>query len=79
MLTTVPGVTQVEVQGGAVEEYHVVADPAKLAAYGLTLDDVAAALSRRPTSSPPSGGWRTATSWTLVVADTQFKRADIGR
>ena len=37
------GVARVEVQGGAQEEYRVTVDPARLAAYGLTLDDVAKA------------------------------------
>jgi CzcA family heavy metal efflux pump len=44
-LTTVPGVARVEVQGGAVEEFQVVSDPAKLATYGLSVADVATALS----------------------------------
>lgn len=44
-LTTVPGVSKVGVDGGATEEYHVVVEPAKLQSLGLTVTDVASALS----------------------------------
>jgi CzcA family heavy metal efflux pump len=45
LLTSVNGVARVQVIGGAPEEYQVTADPARLMAYGLTLGDVAQALS----------------------------------
>ena len=45
LLSTVSGVAKVEVLGGAQEEYRVTVDPGRLAAYGLSLDDVAKALS----------------------------------
>ena len=45
LLSGVDGVARVQVTGGAPEEYRVTVDPARLAAYGLTLDDVAHALS----------------------------------
>ena len=45
LLSTVDGVSRVQVQGGQLEEYRVTADPAKLASYGLSLSDVAKALS----------------------------------
>jgi CzcA family heavy metal efflux pump len=44
-LSSVPGVSKVEVQGGAEAEYHVMIDPALLEAHGLALADVAKALS----------------------------------
>src|ERR1700757_1698769 len=44
-LATVPGVAQVGVQGGQIEEYRVVVDLAKLRSFGMTFDDVANALS----------------------------------
>jgi CzcA family heavy metal efflux pump len=44
-LTTVAGVARVGVAGGTVEEFQVVVDPAKLQALGLTVADVATALS----------------------------------
>ncbi len=44
-LSTVEGVAKVRVQGGDLEEYRVTVDPAKLASYGLSLSEVANALS----------------------------------
>jgi CzcA family heavy metal efflux pump len=44
-LTTVAGVAKVDVVGGAIEEYRVVLDPAKLQSFGLSLNDVATSLS----------------------------------
>ena len=46
MLRTVPGVADVNAWGGLEQQFHVLADPAKLAGYGLTLDDVETALAR---------------------------------
>jgi CzcA family heavy metal efflux pump len=45
MLSSIEGVSRMQVDGGAVEEYRVTADPAKLKAYDLALDDVAKALA----------------------------------
>ena len=45
LLSTVKGVAKVSVQGGAREEYQVVVDPARLASFGLSLNDVAKAVS----------------------------------
>jgi CzcA family heavy metal efflux pump len=45
MLTGVPGVAQIGVTGGSDEEYHVLVKPDRLAADGLTFDDVARAVS----------------------------------
>ncbi|MGB9712537.1 MAG: efflux RND transporter permease subunit [Dissulfurimicrobium hydrothermale] len=44
-LSTVKGVAKVEVQGGQEAEFQVMLDPAKMEALGLTVDDVAKALS----------------------------------
>ena len=44
-LLRIPGVARVEVVGGRPPEYHVIADPLKLASLQLTIDDVAAALA----------------------------------
>ncbi len=44
-LSTVTGVAQVRVQGGAIEEYRVVLDPGKLQSFKMSLSDVAKALS----------------------------------
>ncbi|MCL4218120.1 MAG: efflux RND transporter permease subunit, partial [Candidatus Hydrogenedentes bacterium] len=45
-LLKVPGVAEVNSWGGYEKQYHVVADPEKLLAYGLTLLDVETALRR---------------------------------
>jgi len=45
LLSTVKGVAKVGVQGGAREEYQVVVDPARLVSFGLSLSDVAKAVS----------------------------------
>ncbi|MGY9104952.1 MAG: efflux RND transporter permease subunit, partial [Alphaproteobacteria bacterium] len=45
-LRTVPGVTEVNTIGGFVRQYQVAPYPQRLAAYGLTLEDVIAALER---------------------------------
>ncbi|BBP05987.1 multidrug ABC transporter [Sulfuriferula plumbiphila] len=45
LLSSVNGVARIQVMGGAQEEYQVTVDPAQLLAYGLTLTDVAQALS----------------------------------
>lgn len=45
-LKTVPGVAEVASIGGMVKQYQVVVDPQKLAAYGVTADQVGEALKR---------------------------------
>ena len=44
-LTTIDGVAKVDAVGGEVGEYRVEADPARLAAYGLSLADLGQALA----------------------------------
>jgi cobalt-zinc-cadmium resistance protein CzcA len=45
-LRAVPGVVEVNAWGGLAKQYHVVVDPAKLIAYGVTLQEVFEALRR---------------------------------
>lgn len=45
LLSSVEGVARVQIVGGAQEEYQVMVDPARLQAYGLSMDDVSHALS----------------------------------
>ena len=45
LLSSVNGVARIQVIGGAQEEYQVTVDPGRLMAYGLTVGDVAQALS----------------------------------
>ena len=51
LLSTVQGVAKVQVLGGAIAEYRVTIDPARLEAHGLTLGDVSKALSAANTIS----------------------------
>ncbi len=46
LLTAIPGVSHVGVQGGDMEEVEVLVDPHRLAARGLALSDVATALGK---------------------------------
>jgi len=45
-MRNVPGVADVNTIGGFVKQFHVTPDPAKLIAYGLTFQDVLAALGK---------------------------------
>jgi cobalt-zinc-cadmium resistance protein CzcA len=45
-LRTIPGVADINSWGGVSQQFQVVTDPAKLAGYGLTLDDLEAALAK---------------------------------
>ena len=51
LLSRVPGVGRVDVQGSDVREVEVVADPARLAAQDMTFDDLAAAIRQATTVS----------------------------
>ncbi len=46
LLTAIPGVSHVAVNGGQIQEIQVLVDPHRLAARGLTLSDVALALGK---------------------------------
>jgi cobalt-zinc-cadmium resistance protein CzcA len=45
-LRTIPGVVEVNSWGGMLQQFHVLTDPAKLAGYSLTLNDLEAALAK---------------------------------
>jgi len=72
VLGTVTGVAKTEVLGGEVEEYRVEADPAKLNAYGMTLDDVAKALSAANVLTAV-GRLEDHNKLYLIISDTGFK------
>ncbi|HZL36554.1 MAG TPA: efflux RND transporter permease subunit [Tepidisphaeraceae bacterium] len=72
VLATVNGVSKVSVQGGAIEEYRVVIDPAKLQSFGLTLNDVAAKLAASNVLVAV-GRLQDHDKLYLVVSDTRFK------
>ena len=75
VLSTVAGVARIGVDGGAVEEFHVVVDPAKLAAHNLALTDLTTALSAANVLTAV-GRLEDHFKLYLVVADAQFKSLD---
>jgi CzcA family heavy metal efflux pump len=64
-LLAVPGVTQVVVFGGDVRQYQVLIDPAKLQAYGVSLEQVTAATERSNVNAP--GGFLNTPDQELLV------------
>ena len=72
LLSSVQGVARIGVVGGAVEEYRVTVDPARLQAYGLGLNDVARALSAANVVQAV-GRLEDHYKLYLVVSDTRFK------
>jgi CzcA family heavy metal efflux pump len=75
LISTIPGVSHVLVQGGAEAEYHVVADPARLEAHGLTLADVSRALSASNTITAV-GKLEDHDRLYLALGDTRITSAD---
>jgi multidrug efflux pump subunit AcrB len=68
-------VAQVQVLGGAVEEYRVAVDPVRLQSYSLVLDDVAKALSGANVISAV-GRLEDHYKLYLVVSDTRLQSLD---
>jgi CzcA family heavy metal efflux pump len=78
-LATVPGVAQVGVQGGQIEEYRVVADLPKLQSFGMTFTDVANALAASNVLIAV-GRIEQYSKLYLIISDTRFQSfADIER
>lgn len=80
-LLTIPGVAQVIPIGGGVKQYQVLADPERMAAYGVTLEEVLDAAARSQTNTP--GGFLNAASREALVrniartADLDAMRATV--
>ena len=68
-LLAVPGVAQAQILGGEVRERQVEVDPAKLAAYDLSLDDVVET-ARRATAAVGGGFLETSTQRIVIRART---------
>jgi CzcA family heavy metal efflux pump len=73
-ISTVTGVAKVTVLGGAQAEYRVAIDPAQLQAHGLTLEDVAKALSAANTITA-AGRLEDHYKLYLALVDTRFTDA----
>ena len=71
----VPGVARVEVQASDVRELQVVADPAKLAAHGMTFDGLAEAIKQSTTVSAV-GRMPASYRQFLIVTTTEARAAD---
>jgi multidrug efflux pump subunit AcrB len=78
VISRVPGVGRVDIEGTDVREIEVVCDPARLAAQGLSYDDVAAAI-RQATSVDAVGRLQQDYKQLLIVTDQEAHTAeDIG-
>jgi len=75
VLSTITGVAKTEVLGGEVEEYRVEADPAKLNSYGMTMGDVATALSAANVLTAV-GRLEDHDKLYLIISDTGFEDLD---
>jgi multidrug efflux pump subunit AcrB len=75
VISRVPGVGRVDVEGTDVREIEVVCDPARLAAQGLSYDDVAAAI-RQATSVDAVGRLEENYRQLLVVTDQEAHTTD---
>jgi CzcA family heavy metal efflux pump len=75
LFSRAPGVGRVDVQGSSVREIEVVADPAVLAAQGLTYDDLATAIR---TAIEPQAVGRAARDYRqyLIVTDAEAHSVD---
>jgi CzcA family heavy metal efflux pump len=75
LLSGVSGVSRVDFVGGAKAEIHVIADPHRLQAYGLTLDDMAKELKAANVLNAV-GHLEDHNKLYLVVADNTLHRVD---
>ncbi len=79
VLSAVPGVQKVGVQGGEEEEYHVTIAPKMLASFGLTMEEVSSALSAANVITAV-GRMEDHYKLYLVVSDTRFDNlASVGQ
>ena len=75
VISTVKGVAKVGVQGGAIEEYQIVVDPARLASFNLSLNDVAKAVSAANVITAV-GRLEDHYKLYLMISDTRFHDLD---
>lgn len=75
VLSTVNGVASVGVLGGATAEYHVIVNLSRLDSFGLTLEDVAQAISASNIISAV-GRLEANNKLYLVLSNTQFENFD---
>ena len=78
LVSRVPGVGRVDVQGQDVREIEVLADPAKLAARGLGYDDLAKAIAAATTPAAVGRVARDYRQYLLVMDQEAHSADDIG-
>jgi multidrug efflux pump subunit AcrB len=71
-LRQIPGVKEVKLQGEQVNEFHVLLDPKKLIAYGITFDQAANALQGANVVIP-AGDFTTPAGEFVIQADERFR------
>jgi len=74
LLSAIPGVAKVDILGGALAEYQVLVDPARINALGLNLNDIAKALSAANVIQAV-GKLEQHYKLYLLLANTQFQNA----
>jgi CzcA family heavy metal efflux pump len=77
IISRVPNVGQVEVQGSDVREVEVVGDPARLAAHGLSYDDFAAAIRQAVAVNAIGRVHQDYQQWLVVTANDPHGIEDI--
>ncbi|MBA3645196.1 MAG: efflux RND transporter permease subunit [Gemmatimonadaceae bacterium] len=77
LISRVPGVGRVDVQGSDVREIEVIADPARLAGEGLTYDDVARAITEATTVNTVGRVSRDYKQYLIVTAQEPHSVDDI--
>ncbi|MDD5580944.1 MAG: efflux RND transporter permease subunit [Methylobacter sp.] len=75
ILSAIPGVAKVDVLGGAIAEYQVLVDPARINALGLSLNDIATALSAANVIQAV-GRLEQNYKLYLILANTQFQGSE---
>jgi heavy metal efflux system protein len=78
-LRTLPGVSEINAWGGQTKQYQIVADPARLEQYGLTLHDIASRVEENNTNF--GGGYieHASEQYTLLGSGRALSAADFGR
>jgi CzcA family heavy metal efflux pump len=78
LISRVPGVARVDVMGNDVREIEVIADPSRLAAQGMTFDDLASAIRQSTTVEAVGRMPSDYRQYLIVTTNEARSSADIG-
>ncbi|MEC9357445.1 MAG: CusA/CzcA family heavy metal efflux RND transporter [Pseudomonadota bacterium] len=78
-LLQVPGITEINSIGGYARQYHVLPNPARLLAYGLSFDEVAAAIERNNANRGAGYVERNGEQWLVRVPGQLRTTQDLSR